>query len=308
MGLKKRTKMKTSNLHRLFIQVILLGSYLLIVPACDDSVEQKPTVNIYINNTLKSDTTVTKNTSVELKFVATSQNEIERVELYRRDRRQLPVLMQSFEKRLNEVNGTKFEKTLLVDILDETSYSIFVIDTRNAFQSAQVDIMTDIREYSNLTLYDARPDGSSKSFLNANNGVEVPVSYTKTDPEAIDFGFIYKEMSTDIKAAFVSFSDFHKTLVYPMLGNGVVTTFRKTNSFNYTSSQSLQEIYESAQSFSGKMEVSESKIAYNLQTGDIISFKTHTGQYGLINILGIDRKAESEKNEQSINFDVVIQR
>jgi len=288
------------------LELILL--LMLFCWSCEKEKSAGPIILSTINDQAVSEITVSKNSAVTVKFDVIASNDIAKVEIYSRNRRGIPLKIDSYEKILNQVEGKLFNKSYVVNALNDVSYSIYVIDVDGNYESGQVDLLMDISEFDDKILYDAKLDGSSLTFFNTKYGLPLSVSYTTSDPASIDFGFIYMESNVNVKASLVSFSDFGKTATYPIVGTNNLTIFKRVQTFSYTDLASLKLAFDTGSDFSSVLGIEIGKIAMNLKDGDVISFKTEQGKYGLILVKTIDRKGEANKNEQTIKLKMVVQK
>jgi len=170
-------------------------------------------------------------------------------------------------------------------------------------------VVLDVKEFDNVTLGDAKLDGSSKTFFDTRFGLPLSVSYSVAEPSAIDFGFIYMENNASVKASFVSFSDFKKTATYPVIGaQNNITRFKKAASMVYSDAASLKLAYDQGSVYPSVLDIEAGRVAPDIAVNDVIAFQTQKGKYGLIEVMAIDRKGEASNNEQTIRFKLAVQR
>ncbi len=206
-----------------------------------------------------------------------------------------------------------------VEALDiDVRYSIYVQDIYDSYSSEQVNLFLDVTRYS-TGLTDGMFDATSPTFLNVESGRPLYVANTISDPKGIDFGYAYLESEPDVKACFVSFSEYYKTRNYAMVvnDNNNTTVFKDASAINleYThiydaveNAAQLKNYFVEATDLPPVLDFTAGQVAPVLKTGDIIAFKTEDDRYGLIQVTAIDDKAGSISNDQTIEFDIIVQK
>ena len=188
----------------------------------------------------------------------------------------------------------------------------------DSYSSAQVNLFLDVSRYS-ASLTDGMFDGSSPTFLNVESGRPLYVANTISDPKGIDFGFAYLESETTAKACIVSFNEYYKTGNYAMVVNdNNNTTVFKDASAAVGDTTHIYDAVENASQLTGyfadasdlpsALDFTAGQVAPDLMAGDIIAYKTEDSRYGLIQVTAVDDKAGSLSNDQTISFDVIVQK
>jgi hypothetical protein len=186
--------------------------------------------------------------------------------------------------------------------------SVGAIDSEGKNTILQLNALVDVSEFDDLILMDAMADGTSKTFCSTKYGLLLFAANTAADPAAIDFGFIYMESNTNVKASLVSFSDFSKTATYPLIGANTVTLFKKALAYTNLDATSVQQAFTSGSDFPSVLGIDAGKAAVNLKDNDVIAFKTQQGKYGLILVKTVDRKSEAASNQQTVKIKMVVQK
>lgn len=289
--------------------LLLLSLIVLLGTSCTKDEDVPVVISATVNGQEASNLTTTKNSTVTINFNVVAPAAIDKIEISSRSLRGTPIIIESFQKYLNQIEGNTFTKSYEITAINDFSYSIYVIDVNGNYSGAQVDVLLDISEFDNVTLGDAKLDGASKTFFDTRFGLPLSVSYSVAEPAAIDFGFIYMENNASVKASFVSFSDFAKTATYPVIGDqNNITQFKKAAAMVYTDAASLKQAFDSGSAYPSILGIEAGRAVPNIAVNDVIAFKTQRGKYGLIQIKAIDRKGEANKNEQTIGFKLAVQK
>jgi hypothetical protein len=270
---------------------------------------------------------VTVGSDVVYEFDVQSEAEIKKIEIWRYQGTDVsksePTLELIMEYPAVEI-GTAYNLKDTIEALDtDVRYSIYVQDMNDSYTSAQVNLFLDVTRYS-TSLTDGMSNGSSPTFLNVESGRSLYVGNTISDPAGIDFGFAYLESEATLKACFVSFNEYYKTGNYAMVvnENNNSTLFKDATAISASfahifdaveNASQLADYYNNAVTpelilMPNNLYYTHKHIAANLAAGDMISFVTDDGRYGLIQITAVDDKAGSLSNDQTVSFDVIVQK
>tara|TARA_R110002050_G_scaffold300670_1_gene471428 strand:+ start:16945 stop:17898 length:954 start_codon:yes stop_codon:yes gene_type:complete len=265
---------------------------------------------------------VTVGTDVVYEFDVQAETEIKKIEIWRYQGSDVSKSEPTIDLLLEypSVNiGSSYSFKDTVEALDvDVRYSIYVQDMYDSYNSAQVNLFIDVTRYS-TSLTDGMFDGSSPTFLNVESGRTLYVANTISDPAGIDFGFAYFESESTVKACLVSFNEYYKTGNYAMVvnENNNTTVFKDASAISedYThiydaveNASQLSDYFAEASDLPSALDFTSGQVAPDLLSGDIIAFKTEDSRYGLIQVTAVDDKAGSLSNDQTISFDVIVQK
>lgn len=270
-----------------------------------------PTVKGYLNGTEVSEIVVTLGTTVNFKYEIQSTSNLTKVEVFVRKGIGLDTDSQLFlrqEAATGDLDGNSLivEGSLIAST--DLMISIGAINSEGKITILQLNAILDVSKFNNLVMMDAKPDGTSKSFCDSQYGLNLFFANTKADPAAIDFGFAYLEADATAKACLISFSEYSKVGTYTLQGATNGTSFKKAASYTYTKAADLKTAFDNGTNFVAPTGYTTGLVASNLQNNDVIAFKTQTSKYGLILVTAIDRKAEAANSEQTIKFNLVVQK
>jgi hypothetical protein len=265
---------------------------------------------------------VTVGSDVVYEFEVQSEVEIKKIEIWRYQGTDVsksePTLELIMEYPAVEI-GTTYSVKDTIEALDtDVRYSIYVQDMNDSYNSAQVNLFLDVSRYS-VSLTDGMSNGSSPTFLNVESGRSLYVGNTISDPTGIDFGFAYLESEATVRACLVSFNEYYKTGNYAMVvnENNNSTLFKDASAISGSfahiydaveNASQLTDYYNDATDLTAPLDFANGNIATDLAAGNMISFKTDDGRYGLIQITAVDDKAGSLSNDQTVSFDVIVQK
>jgi hypothetical protein len=291
----------------------LLALLLLCLGAlsCSKDENSGPTVKGYLNGTEVKEIKVTLGTTVKFKYEIQASSNLTKVEVFVRKGIGLATDSQLFlrkEAATGDLTGNTYtvEGTLIATT--DLMISVGAIDSEGKNTILQLNALVDVSEFDDLILMDAMAEGTSKTFCSTQYGLLLFAANTAADPTAIDFGFIYMESNTNVKASLVSFSDFSKTATYPLIGANTVTLFKKALAYTNLDATSVQQAFTSGTDFPSVLGIDAGKAAVNLKDNDVVAFKTQKGKYGLLLIKTIDRKSEAVSNQQTIKIKMVVQK
>jgi hypothetical protein len=303
----KLKKMKTYRFtYFLALLLLCLGAL-----SCSKDENSGPTVKGYLNGTEVKEIKVTLGTTVKFKYEIQASSNLTKVEVFVRKGIGLATDSQLFlrkEAATGDLTGNTYtvEGTLIATT--DLMISVGAIDSEGKNTILQLNALVDVSEFDDLILMDAMAEGTSKTFCSTQYGLLLFAANTAADPTAIDFGFIYMESNTNVKASLVSFSDFSKTATYPLIGANTVTLFKKALAYTNLDATSVQQAFTSGTDFPSVLGIDAGKAAVNLKDNDVVAFKTQKGKYGLLLIKTIDRKSEAVSNQQTIKIKMVVQK
>lgn len=300
-------KMKTYR----FTYILALLLLCLGAGSCSKDENSGPTVKGYLNGTEAKEIKVTLGTTVKFKYEIQASSNLTKVEVFVRKGIGLATDSQLFlrkEAATGDLTGNTYtvEGTLIATT--DLMISVGAIDSEGKNTILQLNALVDVSEFDDLILMDAMADGTSKTFCSTKYGLLLFAANTAADPAAIDFGFIYMESNTNVKASLVSFSDFSKTATYPLIGANTVTLFKKALAYTNLDATSVQQAFTSGTDFPSVLGIDAGKAAVNLKDNDVIAFKTQQGKYGLILVKTVDRKSEAASNQQTVKIKMVVQK
>jgi hypothetical protein len=265
---------------------------------------------------------VTVGSDVVYEFEVQSEAEIKKIEIWRYQGTDInksePTLEVIMEYPAVEI-GTTYSVKDTIEALDtDVRYSIYVQDMNDAYTSAQVNLFLDVTRYS-VSLTDGMSNGSSPTFLNVESGRALYVGNTISDPVGIDLGFAYLEGQETVKACLVSFDEYYKTGNYATVvnDNNNSTLFKDASAISgsfahiydaVANASQLTGYYSNAADISTPLDFANGSIAADLAADNMIAFVTDDGRHGLIQITAVDDKSGSLSNDQTISFDVIVQK
>ncbi|MCC8019167.1 MAG: hypothetical protein LIO85_05285 [Rikenellaceae bacterium] len=306
------------------IAIIISTVTLAVATAgCSDSDGNGPVVKATVSaaggESSSTEIYVWPGTDVEYRFTVSSTVKLRTVELHRRIgsgvNAQEPTRIERIDLRESESYTYEISGTV-EDIGDDYQYSLYAEDIDGNYTSVRVCAWLDVTRYSQ-TLMDGRKDATSKTFLNLASGTTYYIANTIADPAGMDLGFTYMEGSR-YGACLVSFDEYYKTGNYGMVVNDAApwVEFRDVSHIadaalwfdGNAGSGRLEEYFERGVEYDRILDYSARKIAHTLWESDILALRTRNGCYGLLKVDAIDRRDESELNNQTIDFSVVITR
>lgn len=279
--------------------------------SCNKEENAAPTIKGYLNGTEVKEIKVTVGTTVTFKYEINSTSNLSKVEVFVRKGIGLATDSQLFlrkEAATGDLEGNTYTVEGSLVATTDLMISVGALDSEGNITILQLNALVEVSEFDDLIMMDAMADGTSKTFCSTQYGLLLFAANTAADPAAIDFGFIYMESNTNVKASLVSFSDFGKTATYPLVGANNVTTFKRALAYTNTDAASLQQAYSSGTDFPSVLGIDAGKAAPNLKDGDVIAFKTQQGKYGLILVKTIDRKSEAASNQQTFKMKLAVQK
>ncbi len=261
-------------------------------------------------------------TDVVYEFEVLSETEIKKIEIWCYEGTDVsksePIIQLLLEYPSVNIGSSYSFKDTIKALDTDVRYSIYVQDMYDSYSSAQVNLFIDVTRYS-VTLTDGMFDGTSPTFLNVESGRSLYVANTISDPKGIDFGFAYLESEPTVKACIVSFNEYYKTGNYAMVvnENNNTTVFKDASAIvaetthiydavEYASQ--LADYFADASDLPSALAFTAGQVAADLMPGDIIAFKTEDSRYGLIQVTDVDDKEGSLSNDQTISFDVIVQK
>lgn len=294
----------------LYSIIVLFLSFGMV--SCNTEENLVPSIKGYLNGSEVKQIMVAKGDTVNYKYKIKASSNLTKVELYVRSGIGLNTESRLVLQKTAEA-GDLIGDTCTIEgsLVDSTDLMIYVnaLDSEGKFTFLQLNALMDISEFNDLSMMDAMEDGTSASFCDSQYGLTLYAANTAADPSAIDFGFIYMESNVNVRACLVSFSDFGKTCSYPIVGSNNVTVFKRASEYNaQTNATQLKQSFDSGTDFSSVLGITAGEAAVNLNAGDVIAFKTHLGKYGNILIKSIDRKGEASGNQQTITFNMIVQK
>ncbi len=296
-----------------YLFTYFLGLLLLCLGmvGCSKEDNNGPSVKGYLNGTEIKEIKVTNGATVSFKFEIQSTANLSKVEVFIRKGIGLGTDSQLFLRKLAEtgdLEGTTYKVEGSVVASTDLMISVGAIDADGNITTLQLNALLDVSEFDDLILMDALENGTSKTFLSTQYGLLLFAANTAADPGAIDLGFVYMESNSNVKACFVSFSDFSKAVAYPVIGANNITLLKKALAYTSTDAASVQQQFASGTDFPSVLGIDAGKSASNLKDGDVIAFKTQKGKYGQILVKTIDRKSEASTNQQTIKIKLVVQK
>lgn len=294
-----------------------------MVSACSDSGSDGPvikgTVTVTEGESSQTKLYVPAGSEVGYSFQINSAIPLKALEIHRRIgtgiNAQEPTRLERIDIKGSGMYTYEFSGTI-ASIGNDYQYSVYAEDVDGNFNSVRVCVWLDVMRYSQ-TLTDGASAGTSKTFLNIESGVTYYVANTIGDPRGIDLGFTYME-GTHYQACLVSFDEYYKTGNYGMVVNDLNpwvefrdATHLATASDFYDQvgrASELQTYFDNGASYDRIMDFSAGRIAHNLWETDMVSFRTMDGRYGLIRIDGIDRRDESDLDNQTMDIRVIVQK
>ncbi|MCD8174133.1 MAG: hypothetical protein LUD76_11895 [Alistipes sp.] len=300
---------------------ILIAALAVATAGCSDSDGNGPVIKATVSaaggESSPTEIYVWPGTDVEYRFTVNSTAKLRTVELHRRVglgvNAQEPTRIERVDLRESESYTYEISGTV-EDIGDDYQFSLYAEDIDGNFTSVRVCVWLDVMRYSQ-TLMDGRKDATSKTFLNLASGASYYIANTIGDPAGMDLGFTYTEGSQH-GACLVSFDEYYKTGNYGMVVNDAApwVEFRDVSHISSaagwfdggTAGGRLEDYFERGVEYDRVLDYSARKIAHTLWESDIVALRTEDGRYGLLKVDAIDRRDESELNNQTIDFNVVI--
>lgn len=280
----------------------------VVMSSCSKDEDKSPVIKITGNGQQTKELYVSAGANIDVAIEINTQSPLDRIEVYRRDGIEAQAQkVETFEKRLNQLEGNTFSKTYSVSgIADDVSYSVFAIDEEGNYSTALIHLIMDVQAYKSLMIYDAKADGLTRSFCDTKNGKVLHYKVIEIDLKNLDFGFVYMEGNTDMLAAFISIDEYHKAAMYPQLSGVGSASFRKAVSADYKDAAGLKTLYDGGSEFSA---VSGYKsTATKLADGDLVAIKNVHGKYALIEVLKVERASGLDTNNQTLTFNLYVQR
>jgi len=296
-----------------YLFTYVLGTLLLCLglAGCEKDGNDGPVVTGYLNGAEVKEIKVTNGTTVNFKFEIQGSANLTKVEVFVRKNIGLNTDSQLFLRKMAEtgdLEGNTYTAEGSIVATTDLMISVGAIDADGKITTLQLNAILDVSEFDDLVLMDAQENGTSKTFCSTQYGLLLFAANTAADPGAIDFGFVYMESNASVKATIVSFSDFGKTVSYPVVGSNNITTFKRATAYTSTDAASVQQQYVTGTDFPSVLGIDAGKSAPNLKDGDVIAFKTQKGKYGEILVKLIDRKSEAGTNQQTIKIKLVVQK
>jgi len=294
--------------NRLIICLLIL---LVTAISCTKDDESGPVIKGYLNGAEVKEIKITKGTTFTFKYEIEASSNLTKVEVFVRRGIGLLTDTQLFLRKeavAGDLEGNTYSVEGTLIATTDVMVSIGAIDSQGNISILQLNAIMDISEFVDLSMGDAKADGTSKSFCNAQYGLNLFIANARADLKAIDFGFAYLEADVNAKACLISFSEYSKVGTYAITNATNVTTFRKATSYTYAKAADLEAAYSSGTAYAALSGYTAGMVASNIQLNDVIAFKTQAGKYGLILVTGLDRKTEAATNEQTIKYNLVVQK
>lgn len=292
---------------------LIIGLLILLVTAmsCTKDEDSDPVIKGYLNGTEVKEIKITKGTTFTFKYEVAASSNLTKVEVFVRRGIGLLTDTQLFlrkESVTGDLEGNTFSVEGTLTATTDVMVSIGAIDSEGNISVLQLNAIMDISEFADLSMGDAKADGTSKSFCNAQYGLNLFIANARADLNGIDFGFAYFEADVAAKACLISFNEYSKVGTYAINNATNVTTFKKATSYTYTKAADLEAAFNGGTAYAALTGYTAGLVASNIQLNDVIAFKTQAGKYGLIQVTGLDRKTESALNEQTIKYNLVVQK
>jgi hypothetical protein len=305
---------------KILILVLVLTAF--EIGGCTDEYNTTPTISAKIFEIGKEGNAdqvmVPVGTGIVYKFSIESNVGLKKVELWQKTGIGVNAIEPKNVKTWNVadfVNKNKIEISDTIESLSsDVQYSVYVQDLNDNYETTKVNGFLDVMLYSQK-LTDGSEAGTSPTFLNIESGLNYYIANTIGDPTGMDLGFSYME-NTTYEACLVAFDEYYKTGNYGMVVNNLnpTITFRdatrlmtKTNFGDEVKVASdLKTFYDKAQLYPNILSFTSGKIAFALKNNDVIAFLTEDGRYGLLKVNNIERKDESVSNNQTISFNVIV--
>ncbi len=292
-----------------FIVYILV--LIMAVAACTGDENPAPVIRGYLNGTEVKEIKITKGAVVNFKYEIQAASNLMKVEVFVRRGIGLGTDTQVFlrkEAATGDLEGKTYTAQGTVTATTDVMISANAIDNDGNITVLQLNAIMDISEFVDLSMDDARADGTSKSFCNTQFGLNLFVANARADLKAIDFGFAYLETDVNARACLISFNEYQKVGTYTINNASNVTTFKKAGAYTYAKAADLEAAYKSGTDYVVPAGYTSGLVASNIQQNDVIAFKTQSGKYGLIQVTALDRKNEAVTNQQTIKYNLVVQK
>lgn len=292
-----------------FITYIFL--LMIAVTSCTKDENPAPVIKGFLNGSEVREIKINKGADVNFKYEIQASSSLVKVEVFVRRGIGLGTDTQLFlrkEAATGDLEGKTYTAEGTINATTDVMISANAIDMDGNITVLQLNAIMDISEFSSLTMDDARADGTSKTFCNTQYGLNLFVANARADLNAIDFGFAYLEADPAAKACLISFNEYSKAGTYSISNATNMTTFKKALAYSYTNAADLEALYKSGTDYAAPAGFTSGLVASDIQLNDVIAFKTQSGKYGLIQVTALDRKNEATNNQQTIKYNLVVQK
>lgn len=310
---------------KLLLDLSVLLSFLFIM-GCSEEDNTPPSITAFATElgqpAAGEQVLLTVGSDAEFGFNVQSEAEIKMIEIWKFEGMGItesePIKELSLEYPSVIIGNSYSFTDTIEDLETDVRYSIYVQDMNDSYSSAYVNLFLDVTRYSG-SLTDGSVDGTTPTFYNIESGRSLYVANTIGDPKGIDFGFSYLESDTTMEACLVSFNEYYKVGNYAMVvnDNNNSTIFKDASAISASfvsiydaveNASQLKTYFDDAVELEAVYDVASGNIAADLELDDIIAFQAEDGRYGLIQVTDVDRKSGSLRNDQTISFDIIVEK